>query len=110
MTENYVGGRTGDLERELCARARWRLGVSSVSISSASSKSPNLLWSSIASSDPLGILFDVSLSFVGFVFVFGLFVCLFLCRLFVLTTIDLMANCVCYTNLFAVVHWLLTMM
>ena len=36
----------------------------------------SLLWSFITSSDPLGILFDVSLSFVCFVFVLGLFVCL----------------------------------
>ena len=78
MTGNH-GGMTGDLERELCVRRR--LGVFSISMSPASSKAPNLLWSFVALSDPLGILFDVSLSFVGFVLVLGLFVsfCAFVC-------------------------------
>ena len=67
------GGWTGEMERELGARGR--VGVSSNSMSSASSKTPNLLWSFTASLDPFDCLFDVCLSFVGFVFVLGLFVC-----------------------------------
>ena len=61
------------MERELGARVR--IGVSSNSMSSASSKAPNLLWSFTASFDPFDCLFDVCFSFVGFVFVLGLFVC-----------------------------------
>ena len=73
MTGNY-GGWTGEMERELGARGR--VGVSSYSMSSPSSKTSNLLWIFTASFDPFDCLFDVCLSFVGFVFVLGLFVCL----------------------------------
>ena len=62
------------MERELGARGR--VEVSSNSMSSPSSKTPNLLWIFTASFDPFDCLFDVCLSFVGFVFVLGLFVCL----------------------------------
>ena len=57
------------MERELGACGR--VGVS---MSSASAKPPNLLWSFTASFDPFDGLFDVCLSFVGIVLVFGLFV------------------------------------
>ena len=72
MTGNY-GGCTGERERELGARVR--VGVSSDSMSSACSKTPNLLWSFTASFDPFDCLFGVCLAFVGFVFVLGLLVC-----------------------------------
>ena len=61
------------MERELGARGR--VGVSSNSMSSASSNTPNLLWSFTASFDPFDCLFDMCLSFVSFEFVIGLFVC-----------------------------------
>ena len=57
MTGNYDGGKTGDLERELCAR--WRLGVSSIS----SHRHPQKLQ-----------IYDVSLSVLC-----SYLVCLFVC-------------------------------
>ena len=93
MNGNH-GGWTGEMERELGARGR--VGVSSNSMPSASSKTPNLLWSFTASLDPFDCLFDVCVSFVGFVFVHGLFVFV---RLAVLKTVDLMINSVLRTGL-----------
>ena len=61
------------MERVLGARGR--VGVSSNSMSSVSSKTPNLLWSFTATFDPFDCLSDVCLSFVGLVFVLGLFIC-----------------------------------
>ena len=63
------------MERELGARGR--VEVSSNSMSSYFSKTPNFLWSFKASFDPFDCLFDVCLSFVGFMSVLGLPVCFY---------------------------------
>ena len=59
-------------------------------MSSVSSNTPNLLWSFTASFDHFDCLFDMCLSFVGLVFVLGLFVFV---RLVVL-----MINSFCFAN------------
>lgn len=89
--KNYLGGRTGDLEIEGCARPR--LVASLTSMSTVSYKSPK--WSFIASSDPFD-LSDSCLSFIFFWFVLGGFV--FVRSLF-LTTIGLMLSFVLAMNL-----------
>ena len=98
MTGNY-GGWTGEMERELGARGR--VEVSSNSMSSASSNTLNLLWSFTASFDPFDCLFDMCLSFVGFVFELCLFVFV---SLVVLMIVYLKINSFCFANRPAVVR------